>query len=75
MGELRDHILVDRTPSATPSFPVKSLSTPGFVQRIITDNYHWIIIKVRKFQKGVQEVISRDDLTTKWVHMFSRRAR
>ena len=33
-------------PSVTLSFSEKALSTPGDVQRIVTDNYNWIIRNV-----------------------------
>ena len=68
-------LLLTTHPSATSSFPVKELSAPGSVQRIITDDYHWIRRKVRKIQINVQEEISRDKLTANWVRMFSRRER
>ena len=38
-------------PSATPIFLVKASSTHGVLQRIITDNYHWVRINVRKCPK------------------------
>ena len=47
-GYPRGHIIRIRTPKCHPSLLVKSLSTPGCVQVIITENYHWIRIKVRK---------------------------
>ena len=34
-------------PSSTLIFPAKEFSTPGAVQRIITDGYHWIKRKAR----------------------------
>ena len=67
-------LLLTAPPSVTPIFLVKALSTPGVVQLILTDNYHWIRRNVIKFKKSVQEAISRDNLTTKRVCMFSRRA-
>ena len=41
MGECRDHIIVNCTPSATLRFLTKERSTPGAAQRIITDDFHW----------------------------------
>ena len=65
--------LLTSPPSATPILLVKALSTSVFVQIIITNNYHWIIIKVRKTKKSAQEAISRDNFITMRVLMFSIR--
>ena len=40
------------TPIAAPGFTVKTLSTTGVVQRVITEGYHWIRIRVRKTKKN-----------------------
>ena len=53
---------------------MKAFSTPEGMKIIITDDFHSIRIKVRKIN-SVREAISRDNLTTKWVCMFSRYAR
>ena len=52
MGGCRDHILIDLTPIAPLSLLLKALSTPEVLQIIITDEYHWIRIEVRKIQKN-----------------------
>ena len=61
-------------PSATPRSWLKTLINTGVLQRIITDIYHWIRKRVKILKKSVLVSISRDNLTTKWVNMFSRRA-
>ena len=60
--------------SAITRFLVKALSTTGVVQIIITEDYHWIRIKSIHI-KFSQKAISRDNITTKRVHIFSRRTR
>ena len=63
-------------PSATPRFLNKALSTPRVVKIIITYYYNLIrrrVINISK--KQFQEAVSRDNLTTKRVCMFYRRAR
>ena len=64
-------LLLTTSPSDTPSFLEKALSTPGFVWRIITDGYHWIRRKGRKISKNNLEALSRDNLTTKQVVIIS----
>ena len=61
-------------PSATPRSWLKTLINTGVLQKIITDIYHWIRKRVKILKKSVLVSISRDNLTTKWVNMFSRRA-
>ena len=75
MGGCRDHILIDLTPIAPLSLLLKALSTHKALQIIITDEYHWIRTEVRKIKKRFQDAISRENLTTNQVFMFSRRAR
>ena len=55
--------LLTSPPSSNPSFPVKTLNSPGVVQINITDNYHWKIIQVRKL-----EIFSRRNIKIQPYH-------
>ena len=48
-------LLSTAPPGDKPIFPVISLCTPGDVQRPITDDYHWIRIKLGKISNKVSK--------------------
>ena len=74
IGQRRGHIIVDRTPKCHPKLVGEGVE----YSQVCANNYHGRLSldnkKCKKIIKKIQEAISIDNLTTKWVCIFSRRA-
>ena len=76
MGERPGHVVVDRTPKCHPELAGEGIE---YSWGCAKNFYRRLPLEKKKgkdtFRKSVNEAISRDNLTTKRIRMFSRRAR